>query len=57
MCMEREEDAKALANCKDLKLRGKFIDICMEKVLSKQTLLGLIHIKKDELSHQMCFFV
>ncbi|KAK3567991.1 hypothetical protein QTP86_028588 [Hemibagrus guttatus] len=31
VCMEREEDAKALVSCKDLKLHGKIIEICMEK--------------------------
>ncbi|XP_036451938.1 zinc finger protein 638 [Colossoma macropomum] len=31
VCMEKEEDAKALARCQDLKLRGKLIEICMEK--------------------------
>ncbi|KAL7875940.1 hypothetical protein AOLI_G00109030 [Acnodon oligacanthus] len=31
VCMEKEEDAKALARCQDLKLRGKVIEICMEK--------------------------
>lgn len=36
MCMEREEDALALANCKTLKLRGKVIEVYMEKVESKQ---------------------
>lgn len=37
--MEREEDAKALASCKDLKLCGRVIEISMEKVVSKQKLL------------------
>ncbi|KAG7330253.1 hypothetical protein KOW79_006475 [Hemibagrus wyckioides] len=31
VCMEREEDAKALVSCKDLKLHGKIVEICMEK--------------------------
>ncbi|XP_035375933.1 zinc finger protein 638 isoform X2 [Electrophorus electricus] len=31
VCMEKEEDAKVLVNCKTLKLHGKLIDICMEK--------------------------
>ncbi|XP_076828497.1 uncharacterized protein znf638 isoform X2 [Brachyhypopomus gauderio] len=31
VCMEREEDAKVLVNCKTLRLRGKLIDISMEK--------------------------
>ncbi|XP_026072429.1 zinc finger protein 638-like isoform X1 [Carassius auratus] len=31
VCMEREEDAKALLNCKNLKIRGQVIKICMEK--------------------------
>ncbi|KAF5905425.1 zinc finger protein, partial [Clarias magur] len=31
VCMEREGDAKALANCKDLKLHGRIIEICLEK--------------------------
>ncbi|XP_017565335.1 zinc finger protein 638 isoform X1 [Pygocentrus nattereri] len=31
VCMEKEEDAKALARCQDLNLRGKLIEICMEK--------------------------
>ncbi|KAI4879363.1 hypothetical protein NFI96_019448 [Prochilodus magdalenae] len=31
VCMERQEDAKALANCHDFKLHGKIIEICMEK--------------------------
>lgn len=35
MCMEREEDAKALARCKDLKLRGKLIEVFMDKVVFK----------------------
>lgn len=44
MCMEREEDAMALANCKNLKLHGKLIEIYMEKVVSKPQLLSFIHI-------------
>ncbi|XP_059363440.1 zinc finger protein 638-like isoform X2 [Carassius carassius] len=31
VCMEREEDAKALLNCKNLKIHGQVIKICMEK--------------------------
>ncbi|XP_066536720.1 zinc finger protein 638 isoform X2 [Hoplias malabaricus] len=31
VCMEKEEDAKALARCQDLKIHGKLIEICMEK--------------------------
>ncbi|KAF4089221.1 hypothetical protein AMELA_G00063560 [Ameiurus melas] len=45
VCMEREEDAKALVNCKDLKLRGKIIDICMEKE-ARDELRGPEHEKK-----------
>ncbi|MCI4377375.1 hypothetical protein PGIGA_G00202720 [Pangasianodon gigas] len=45
VCMEREEDAKALASCKDLMLRGKLIEICMEKE-AKDELKGSEHEKK-----------
>ncbi|XP_016097563.1 zinc finger protein 638 [Sinocyclocheilus grahami] len=31
VCMEREEDAKALLNCKNLTICGQVIDVCMEK--------------------------
>ncbi|KTG01162.1 hypothetical protein cypCar_00018420 [Cyprinus carpio] len=31
VCMEREEDAKALLNCKNLTIRGQVIKVCMEK--------------------------
>ncbi|XP_051508135.1 zinc finger protein 638 [Myxocyprinus asiaticus] len=31
VCMEREEDAKALLNCKNLTIHGQVIKICMEK--------------------------
>ncbi|XP_018585839.1 zinc finger protein 638 [Scleropages formosus] len=37
VCMERVEDAKALAECKNLKIQGKFIQICMEKDVGKDT--------------------
>ncbi|XP_051997591.1 zinc finger protein 638-like [Xyrauchen texanus] len=30
VCMEREEDAKALLNCKNLTINGQIIKICME---------------------------
>lgn len=32
VCMEREEDAKALAECKNLKIRGRVIEIYLAKV-------------------------
>lgn len=56
MCMEREEDAKALASCKELKLRGELIQVCIEKVVSKQKLLGSLHVMLNYLSYQICFF-
>uniref|UniRef100_A0A8C2E2C3 Zinc finger protein 638-like n=1 Tax=Cyprinus carpio TaxID=7962 RepID=A0A8C2E2C3_CYPCA len=31
VCMEREEDAKALLNCKNLTIHGQVIKVCMEK--------------------------
>lgn len=31
VCMEREEDAKALLNCKNLTICGQVIKVCMEK--------------------------
>ncbi|XP_072543742.1 uncharacterized protein znf638 [Salminus brasiliensis] len=31
VCMEKVEDAKALEKCQNLKLRGRVIEICMEK--------------------------
>lgn len=47
MCMEREEDAKVLASCKDLKLHGMLIEISLEKVESKQKLLCKHNAKMD----------
>ncbi|MFT7797427.1 zinc finger protein 638 isoform X2 [Arapaima gigas] len=37
ICMERAEDAKVLAECKNLKIQGKFIQICKEKDLGKDS--------------------
>lgn len=31
VCMEREEDARALLNCKNLTIHGQVIKVCMEK--------------------------
>ncbi|KAI5104237.1 zinc finger protein 638 isoform X3, partial [Silurus meridionalis] len=45
VCMEKEEDAKALVSCKDLRLRGKLIDICMEKVLDVPKMSQMIKPK------------
>uniref|UniRef100_A0A3B3Q5U9 RRM domain-containing protein n=1 Tax=Paramormyrops kingsleyae TaxID=1676925 RepID=A0A3B3Q5U9_9TELE len=36
VCMEREEDAKALAECRNLKIRGRVIEIYLAKDVAKE---------------------
>ncbi|XP_036407663.1 zinc finger protein 638 [Megalops cyprinoides] len=47
VCMEREEDAKALAECKNLTIRGKVITICMEKDAAKDHKKPVVVKKKE----------
>ncbi|XP_062849643.1 zinc finger protein 638 [Trichomycterus rosablanca] len=47
VCMEREEDAQALLKCKDLKLAGSLIEICMEKDASKEQQKKIAPKKKE----------
>ncbi|KAI1888355.1 hypothetical protein AGOR_G00184150 [Albula goreensis] len=47
VCMEREEDAKALARCKNLTIRGKVISISMEKDVTREHKKPVVTKKKE----------
>lgn len=45
VCMEREEDARALLNCKNFTIHGEFVRVCMEKDAD----IGRKYVKTDKL--------
>ncbi|XP_035282329.1 zinc finger protein 638-like isoform X2 [Anguilla anguilla] len=46
VCMEREEDAKTLAECRNLTIRGRTISICVEKDARDHKVKPLVGKKK-----------
>ncbi|XP_035282326.1 zinc finger protein 638 isoform X1 [Anguilla anguilla] len=47
VCMEREEDAKTLAECRNLTIRGRTISICVEKDARDHKVKPLVGKKKE----------